>query len=85
MAVGTPGMGNPAELVDAYRRYVELGPLLAAILVATFALGGVYTRKRFYARRYKVLALAQGISLAYAIFLLAAYLFSYSEIGRAHV
>ncbi len=79
VAVGTPGRGDPAELVDAYRRYYfELGPLLAAILVATFALGGVYTKKRFYAQRYKVLALAQGISLAYAVFLLAAYLFRYS-------
>ncbi len=50
------------------------GLLLAATLVGTFSLFGVYTRTRFYTRRFKAVALFQAISLAYGIFLLLVYL-----------
>ena len=41
-------------------------PLLAALVMGSNALSGLYYRTRFYTRRSKILALARSISLAYA-------------------
>jgi nucleoside-diphosphate-sugar epimerase len=48
-------------------------PLLAAVLAGVFALFGVYTRTRFYVRRFKALALFEAIAVAYGIFLALLY------------
>lgn len=50
-------------------------PLLTAVCLATFYLSGFYTRGRFYRGRYKALIIFQAVTLAYAIFAAATYLF----------
>ncbi len=69
-----PGAAASSGKVDLFAGYyLRQAPLLAASLILSFSALGVYTRTRFYARRFKAAALAQGVSIAYAVFLLAVY------------
>ena len=80
LAVWTLSVGDPVEFMQRYAHYLVLwGPLLTVILVGIFAITGIYTKKRFYTRRHKVLALAQAISVSYGLLLLGAYFFAYPD------
>jgi len=80
LAFWTLSVEDPAEFMQHYSDdLVMWSPLLALILVGIFAITGIYTKKRFYTRRFKVFALAQGISISYAVFLLVAYFVAYPD------
>lgn len=59
------------DYVNAYGRSAWLLTLIAIII---FTLSGFYTYGRFYRGRYKVLIVAQAVSLAYLVFGLLTYL-----------
>jgi nucleoside-diphosphate-sugar epimerase len=54
--------------------YVQTSWILTAISLAIFSMSGFYTRGRYYQSRYKVLIVAQAVSLSYLIFGCGAWL-----------
>ncbi len=80
IALFEPGSPHPDLLLSAFVSYfVRQGPVLASTLVATNALFGVYTRTRFYTRRFKAVALFHSVSLAYVMFLFVIYFLGLAE------
>src|SRR6185503_3724759 len=70
--------GGPASshdiLLQYVTGYVQTFWIITAISLAIFSLSGFYTRGRYYQSRYKVLIVAQAVSLSYLIFGCAAWL-----------
>lgn len=63
-------------LLDGFGRALGVGlPALLAISLSLYALFGFYTRNRAYAGRYKVLVIAQAVSVGYLLFGFLSYLF----------
>ena len=61
--------GVSSTLADSFIQSVIVGlPLLLTICLFTFDISGFYTRSRTYASRYKMLVIAQAVSIAYLIF-----------------
>lgn len=76
IALVEPQALPPRQLMEIFLSYfLRQAPLLAALLIAIFGLFGVYTRTRFYTRRFKAVALLQAVSLTYGLFLFAVYIF----------
>ncbi|MGH2787275.1 MAG: NAD-dependent epimerase/dehydratase family protein [Actinomycetota bacterium] len=76
-------LGRTESGPDMYQRALEqsaeafasAAPLLTIVCLVSFYLSGFYTRGRFYRGRYKALIVFQAVTLAYAIFAAATYLF----------
>jgi nucleoside-diphosphate-sugar epimerase len=73
-ALGASTPAGPSELVTTHARFlISMGPPLGLVLVAMMSLCGVYRKKPALTRRQKVMAVAQSVSLAYALLLAASY------------
>ena len=72
IAVFQSGSLTPPNLRDAvmnlWLTYQRDALLLTVITLAIFAIGGFYTRGRFYRGRYKALVIVQAVTLAYLLF-----------------
>jgi nucleoside-diphosphate-sugar epimerase len=75
--VETWGGGTGAShdvLLQYVAGYIHTSWILTVISLAIFSMSGFYTRGRYYQSRYKVLILAQAVSLSYLIFGCVAWL-----------
>lgn len=70
------------ELDDHFRAYFTNAWPLTGVCIAVFFLFGFYTYGRFYQGRYKVVAIAQAVSLAYLLFAFFTYFFHQDLFSR---
>ncbi|MGH9785367.1 MAG: NAD-dependent epimerase/dehydratase family protein [Terriglobia bacterium] len=67
-----------AERASAYANgflsfYSTAAPLLTGLTLLVFAGFGIYTRTRFYAKKYKAVTLFQAITITYLLFIISHY------------
>jgi nucleoside-diphosphate-sugar epimerase len=67
-----------AALLDEYLAYYRLqAPVLSLLVVAAFVSLGIYRNKLYFQTRYKLLAILQGLTAAYGVFLFGQYLLGF--------